>query len=178
MNLNEDMKSINWFPGHMAKAKRELEENIQYALDLNDKRFTNFEGGKHTMLDPKYIPLFVGGFIGFFVYLNGSNILNLFRINFKSFNEVKGFVLKVLVLLLLMFVILSIFVSFFIKTVVLLKERNIKKGYSVVQESVEEVVFDSNDIPNIKDDFSHAKFLESINSIDGFSFSNLAEGGC
>ena len=59
--------------------------------------------------------LFVGGFIGFFIYLNGSAILNLFRINFKSFNEVKGFVLKVLVLLLLMFIILSIFVSFFIK---------------------------------------------------------------
>ena len=122
--------------------------------------------------------LFVGGFIGFFIYLNGSAILNLFRINFKSFNEVKGFVLKVLVLLLLMFIILSIFVSFFIKTVVLLKERNIKKGYSVVQESVEEVVFDSNDIPDIKDNFLHAKFLESINTIDGFSFSNLAKGDC
>ena len=39
--MNEDKMSINWYPGHMAKARRMLEENlklIDVVVELVDAR--------------------------------------------------------------------------------------------------------------------------------------------
>lgn len=145
---------------------------ILMILRLIDKKIK----GPKSIICKIFSVIIVSTLLVGFIYLNGYAILSTFSVNLKSFTNTKGFFVKQLIVIFMLMILLLV-VIFKITHIVLIDKKEGVKNTRQDEKCSDNVVFDINVIPNISVVFSHTNFKESIDYIDGFSFSKFKMEG-